>query len=76
MTDTVIVALISLAGIILSGLISVVASSTLISWRMKEVEKRLDSHNGYAQKFAESAIDIAILKQDVAYIKERLHGGD
>lgn len=76
MTDTITVAIISLVGILLSGLISVVASSALINWRMKEVEKRLDSHNGYAQKFAETAIDIAVLKQDIAFIKERLHGGD
>ena len=76
MTDTITVAIISLVGIILSGLISVVASSALINWRMKEVEKRLDSHNGYAQKFAATAVDIAVLKQDIAFIKEKLHGGD
>lgn len=75
MNDTVIVSLISLAGIIISGIISVCASASLINWRMKEVEKKLDEHNGYAQKFAEAGLDIALLKKDVAYIKDKLHGG-
>ena len=41
-----------------------------------EVKKRLDSHNGYAQKFAETSKDIAIIaerqmsiKKDVEYLK-------
>ncbi len=41
-----------------------------------EVKKRLDSHNGYAQKFAETSKDIAIIaerqmsiKKDVEWLK-------
>ena len=34
----------------------------------KKVRKRLDSHNGYAEKFAETTKDIALLKQQQAYI--------
>lgn len=41
-----------------------------------EVKKRLDSHNGYAQKFAETSKDIAVIaerqmaiKKDVEFLK-------
>lgn len=43
---------------------------------MNEVKKRLDAHNGYAEKFAEAKKDIAIIaerqkaiQKDVEYLK-------
>lgn len=37
-----------------------------------EVKKRLDSHNGYAEKFAAAQRDIAITQRDIEYIKDRV----
>lgn len=39
---------------------------------LAEVKKRLDSHNGYAEKFANASRDIAITQKDVEFIKEQL----
>lgn len=39
---------------------------------LTEVKKRLDSHNGYAEKFANASRDIAITQKDVEFIKEQL----
>ncbi|MBQ3306432.1 hypothetical protein IJH02_03295 [Candidatus Saccharibacteria bacterium] len=39
---------------------------------MVEVKKRLDSHNGYAEKFADAKKDIALTQRDVEFIKEQL----
>ena len=33
--------------------------------RLAGVEKRLDEHNNYASKFAEIAVDIAVIKTDI-----------
>jgi len=74
MSDTILVAVITLVGIIISGFISVVVSASLTNWRLKEIEKRLDSHNGYAQKFADASTDIELIKKDISYIKEKLKG--
>lgn len=50
-----------------------------IKKEMIEVKKRLDSHNGYAEKFADAKKDIALTQKDVAitqrdveYIKKKL----
>lgn len=43
-----------------------------IKREMVEVKKRLDSHNGYAEKFADTRRDIAMVQKDVEYIKEQL----
>lgn len=74
MSDTVLVALISLAGIVISGVISAIVSSSLIKYRIEKLEKKVDIHNGYAEKFAEISTDIALMKQDISYIKERING--
>lgn len=37
-----------------------------------DVKKRLDTHNGYAEKFASASKDIALLQRDTQYIKEEL----
>ena len=43
-----------------------------IKIELVEVKKRLDSHNGYAEKFADARRDIAITQKDVEFIKEQM----
>ena len=44
----------------------------LLEYRMERVEKKLDSHNGYAKMFTETSGQIAEIQKDVAVIKTRL----
>lgn len=39
---------------------------------LKRVGKRLDEHNGYAEKFSQTTIAITSLSKDVEWIKEKL----
>lgn len=43
---------------------------TISSW-MKTVDKKLDEHNGYAKKFADTSRDIALIQKDLEYLKKR-----
>ena len=36
------------------------------------ITKRLDEHNGYAEKFAQTAIAVAGVQKDIEWIKEKL----
>lgn len=38
--------------------------------QMEGVRKRLDAHNGYAEKFASASKDIALIQKDLEYIKK------
>ena len=38
--------------------------------RLANVEKKLDEHNGYAQKFGEVSIEIAEMRKDIQYISK------
>jgi len=55
---------------VLGVIASMFGSASLINWRLKELEKKVDNHNSYAQKFSEVSTDIAIIHKDIEYIKE------
>lgn len=42
-----------------------------ISDWMKTVDKKLDEHNGYAKKFADTSTAIALIQKDVEYLKKK-----
>lgn len=72
MSETIVVALISLAGIILSGLISALVASSLIKYRIDQLEKKVDAHNAWGEKFMAQGTDIKLIQQDIKHIKEKL----
>lgn len=39
--------------------------------RLKSVEKKLDEHNGYAEKFTSISTDIAVIKNDIKTLYKR-----
>lgn len=39
--------------------------------RLSAVEKKLDIHNGYAERFAEIGTDIAVIKNDIKTLYEK-----
>ena len=59
----------------LGGIIGAIAgyskTKALLELRMEIVEKKLDEHNGYAQKLGEIAITLAEIQKDSAYLKEK-----
>lgn len=38
---------------------------------LEDVKKRLDTHNGYAEKFANASKDIALIQKDIEYLKRK-----
>ena len=71
--------MITAIGALIVGIASVVSAimlnrktMALLEYRMERVEKKLDSHNGYAKMFTETSKQIAEIQKDVAVIKTRL----
>ena len=42
--------------------------------KFEQIEKKLDEHNGYAQKFSETHDSIIALSNDIKWIKEAMDG--
>ena len=69
---TAIGALIVGIGSVISAIMLNRKTMALMEYRLGEVEKKLDSHNGYAKKFADTAEDLSELKADIRVIKNDL----
>jgi putative IMPACT (imprinted ancient) family translation regulator len=67
--------LVAIGGILagLGGIISAFLlyrkTVALLEYRMERVEKKLDEHNGYGEKFGDIRTDIAVIKTDLSYLK-------
>ena len=61
-----------LSALITAGELGATALSgfALIRHRLNKLETKVDEHNGYAKMFAQSHEDIAIIKNDMQYMKE------
>ncbi len=71
--------MITAIGALVVGIASIVSAIllnrktvALLEYRMEKVEKKLDSHNGYAEKFAQTSADMAEVRKDIAVIKTSL----
>lgn len=69
---TAIGALVAAVGGIISAILLHRKTVLLLEYRMGEVEKKLDSHNGYAQKFVENSEKMADMQKDIAVIRTTL----
>ena len=65
MTETIIVALISLAGTLIGSLGGIVVSSKMTNYRIERLEKKVDKHNNFAEK-------IPIINVQIENINHRL----
>lgn len=65
MSDTIISAIISVVG-------SVLGSMALVNWRLQTLEKKVDEHNKWGEKFEAQVTDIAVIKNDISYIKKSI----
>ena len=65
-----IAALITAVGSIVGTILSNRRLVALLEYRMGEVEKRLDQHNHYAEKFSDAAVKIAEIQKDIEYMRK------
>lgn len=65
MDNQVLKALIDVAGIVLSGIISAVLSIQLIKYRIEQLEKKVDKHNNLIDRTYQLEKEVAILKEEI-----------
>jgi hypothetical protein len=65
MDSTVLVALLSLVGTLFGSLAGIVVSSKLTNYRLEQLEKKVDKHNGFAEK-------IPVLEEKLSVANNRI----
>ena len=69
---TAIAGMIAGIGGILTAILMYSRSMAIVEERIKAMEKKLDSHNGYAKMFSDTSQKIAKMETDIAVIKTSL----
>jgi len=67
MTDTVLVALLSLAGTAIGSILGILANNRLVAFRLEQLEKRVEKHNNLVER-------VAILEREV-FLQQRRETG-
>ena len=65
MTEQIIVSLVAFLGTALGTLGGIVASSKLTNYRIEQLEKKVDKHNGFAEK-------IPVVEQRLTSVEKRV----
>ena len=65
MDETIIISLISLIGTLAGSLSGILVSSKMTSYRIEQLEKKVDKHNNFAEK-------IPIINEQIKVINHRL----
>ena len=79
MSEGIIIALLSLAGTALGTVGGILAASKLTNYRIGQLEKKVDEHNGYGKRIPVIEEQIKVINHRLTDLetneKEFMHGG-
>ena len=72
MSETIIIAIISLVGTVLGSLFGVLASQRLTEHRLKQLEAKQDKHNAVIERTYKLEGAVTELQHDVKFLKAKI----
>lgn len=72
MSETVIVALLSLAGTLMGSLFGILAANKLVVYRIEQLEKKVEKHNNVLERVYVLEKDDAVIKEDLKVVNYRI----
>lgn len=69
MSDTVIVALLSLVGTVCGSALGVIASNKLVQYRLEQLEKKVQAHNNLIERTYKLEGQVAECQHDIKDLK-------
>lgn len=58
-------------GVLIANIQQNKKTAALLDYRMQQVEKKIDIHNGYAKRFEEIEIAITAIQKDIEFIRNK-----
>lgn len=71
MTPEVLNALISAIAVIVSGLISAIVSNKLMAYRIEQLEKKVDKHNGVIDRTYHLEAEVEVIENEIDNLKNK-----
>ena len=72
MSETIIVALLSLAGTLIGSLFGILAANKLVVYRIEQLEKKVEKHNNVIERVYNLEKDEAVIVEDLKVVNHRI----
>ena len=72
MSETILVAILSLVGTLLGSLGGILTASKLINYRIEQLEKKVEKHNNVLERVYVLEKDDAVIKEDLKVVNHRI----
>lgn len=72
MSETIIVALLSLAGTLMGSLFGILAANKLVVYRIEQLEKKVEKHNNVLERVYSLETEEAVIKEELKVANHRL----
>ena len=72
MSESIVIAILSLAGTIIGSLLGILASNKLVVYRIDQLEKKVEKHNSVIERVYLLEKDDAVIKEDIKVANHRI----
>lgn len=73
MSETVIVAILSLAGTLLGSLFGIITANKLVVYRIEQLEKKVEKHNNVIERVFRLEKYEAVIEEEIKVINHRIN---
>ena len=73
MSTEIIVALIGLGGSAIGSILGIIASSKLTSYRIKQLEEKVDKHNSVIERVYHLETQDAVINEEIGNLNQRIN---
>lgn len=74
MSETIIVAILSLIGTLAGSLLGIVAANKLVIYRIEQLEKKVEKHNNVLERVYDLEKSEAVIKEEIKVANYRIDG--
>lgn len=72
MSETIIVAILSLIGTLVGSLLGIVAANKLVIYRIEQLEKKVEKHNNVLERVYDLEKSEAVIKEEIKVANHRI----
>lgn len=70
MSETLIVAILSLAGTLIGSILGILAANKLTNYRIEQLEKRVEKHNNLVERMYNLETKVAVDEEEIEHLKK------
>ena len=73
MSETIIVAILSLIGTLAGSLLGIIAANKLVIYRIEQLEKKVEKHNNVLERVYDLEKSEAVIKEEIKVANHRIN---